>query len=227
MCTGLAAAAVTAAVSAATSMYASAQSAAAQEASIKSQNNYLTAQYEYEKAQTAENNKYKQYVYDSQIETQDNNAQLAFTAYEEDLTAGGEAFQEEEKASSQEAINVFKERADKLGTAVASSKMAGMSFDALKMSYYGDEARYMNQLDMNLDNARSEYRLTAKKGASQAKARADANSVYVPYFESNPMTPSITSTKGVGNSAWLSGVSSAAGTMSSLAMNMANYYKAK
>lgn len=114
------------------------------------------------------------------------NAQIANQNYVEQATAANMQQVQKQEATSQKMQDLQVERLQKMGTAVASSESAGLSFDNLMADFYRQEAKYRDSMKQNLEMDAVQNDISIQGMRREAKNRGSSFQRYIPSPVNNP-----------------------------------------
>ena len=114
------------------------------------------------------------------------NAQIANQNYVEQATAANMQQVQKQEATSQKMQDLQVERLQKMGTAVASSETAGLSFDNLMADFYRQEAKYRDSMKQNLEMDSVQNDISIQGFRREAKNRGSSFQRYIPSPVSRP-----------------------------------------
>ena len=114
------------------------------------------------------------------------NANAANKNYIEQATAANMQQMQKQEATAQDIQDLQIERLQKMGTAVASSESAGVSFENLMADFYRQEARYRDAMRRNLEMDAVQNDIQIQGLRREAKNRGSSFQRYIPSEVSRP-----------------------------------------
>ncbi len=119
------------------------------------------------------------------------NAKVAEESYHEQAAAQSIQYMQQQEQTAQNVQDLQKERMQKVGTAVASSESAGMSFQNLIADFYRQEANYRNNYNRNMEYNKTAFETNVNGLRRTAKNQSASFQNYIP---SNIQGPSLLGT---------------------------------
>lgn len=114
------------------------------------------------------------------------NANAANKNYIEQATAANMQQMQKQEATAQDIQDLQIERLQKMGTAVASSESAGVSFENLMADFYRQESRYRDAMRRNLEMDAVQNDIQIQGLRREAKNRGSSFQQYIPSEVSRP-----------------------------------------
>lgn len=114
------------------------------------------------------------------------NANAANKNYIEQAAAANMQQMQKQEATAQDIQDLQIERLQKMGTAVASSESAGVSFENLMADFYRQEARYRDAMRRNLEMDAVQNDIQIQGLRREAKNRGSSFQNYIPSEVSRP-----------------------------------------